>query len=91
MCKTKRYTLKFKKKYNFVDYGVWDEVTDACLMLQLRIVQRLYGFEIISTKFHDSDDDEFSYIKIKCNKKDYPYIWQCYCERVDEHITDISF
>ena len=89
MFKIKKYTLRFKKYYKYVSQGVWYEVTDNYLMSVLLELQSKYNFEIISTNFHNCFG--YSHIKIKCNKKDYPCIWQDYCERVDEYITDISF
>ena len=89
MFKNKRCKLKFRKTYQYVDWGSWKEVKDAYLISVLLELQSKYGFEIISTKFQDCFND--SYIKIKCNKEDKNKIFGEYCLRLNGQIEDISF
>ena len=89
MFKTKRYTLEFKKRYQYVDWKSWKEVADSQLMSVLLELKSKYNFEIISTKFRDCFDN--SYIKIKCNKEDKHKIFGEYCLRLSGNITDVSF
>ena len=62
--------MKFRKSYQFANWGVYREITDASLMSCLLQLQRKYNFEIVATKFKDSFSYSYSYIKIKCNKED---------------------
>ena len=85
----KKYTMKFSKSYQFVNWGVHKEITDASLMSHLLQLQRKYKFEIVSTKFKNCFSN--SYIKIKCNKEDKNKIFTDYCLSLNGYIEDISF
>jgi hypothetical protein len=82
-------TLKFKKSYQYVDWGVWNEVKDSYLLQVLLEMQSKYDFEIVSTNFHDCFQN--SYIVIKCKKEDKYNIFSGYCLRLEGKITEISF
>lgn len=89
MFKRKKYKLKFKKAYQHVDWGVWEEVTDASLMNVLLVLQQKYDFDIVSTKFKDCFGN--SRITIKCNKEDKNKIFSEYCLKLNGKIDHISF
>ena len=89
MFKRRKYKLKFRKAYQFVDFGVWKEVTDASLMNVLLALQQKYDFDIVSTKFKDCFGN--SYITIKCNKEDKRKIFSEYCLKLNGQIDHISF
>lgn len=91
MFRRKKYKMKFRKSYQFVNWGVWKEITDASLMSRLLQLQRKYNFEIVATKFKDSLSNSYSYIKIKCNKEDKNKIFTDYCLSLNGCIEDISF
>ena len=46
-----RYKLSFKKSYQAVGIGIWEEVTDSALMEVLLRLQEKYDFKILSVKF----------------------------------------
>lgn len=87
--KYRKYTMKFKKTYQYVGHGNWKEITDGSLMSELFDLQEEYGFEIVSTSFKDCF--YYSYIKIKCNKDDKSKIFGEYCSRLSGYIEDVSF
>lgn len=89
MFKRRKYKLKFKKTYQYVDWGVWEEVTDASLMNVLLVLQQKYDFDIVSTKFKDCFAT--SHITIKCNKEDKCKIFSAYCLKFHGQIDHISF
>ena len=43
-----KYKLNFKKQYQTLGIGVWEEVTDSSLMAVLLRLQEKYNFEILS-------------------------------------------
>ena len=87
--KRRKYTMKFKKKYHYVDWGAWSEVTDYYLLSVLLELQEEYDFEIVSTKFKNCFN--FSRIKIKCNKEDKLKIFMTYYLRLGNDIEKFSF
>lgn len=89
MFRRRKFKLKFRKSYQFVDFGVWKEVTDASLMNVLLALQQKYDFDIVSTKFKDFFDN--SYIIIKCNKEDKRKVFSEYCLKLNGQIDHISF
>lgn len=89
MFKRRKFTLKFNKTYQYVDWGAWKEITDASLMNVLLELQVKYDFDIVSTKFKDCFHD--SYIEIKCNKEDKHKIFAEYCLKLSGKIENISF
>lgn len=89
MFKHKKFTLKFRKTYQFVNWGVWKEITDASLMNVLLELQLKYDFDIVSTRFKDCFSN--SYIKIECNKEDKRKIFSEYCLKLNGYIDNISF
>lgn len=89
MFKRRKYKLKFRKTYQYVDWETWKEVTDSYLMSVLLELQKKYNFEILYTKFKDCF--EYSCIKIKCNKEDKRKIFGEYCMMLNKQITDVSF
>lgn len=88
MFKRRKYTMKFKKAYQRVDWDSWKEVKDSYLLSVLLELQEKYGFEIISYKFKGFTD--FSYITIKCDKADKQKIFMEYCIRLDKQIEEFS-
>ena len=48
-----KYKLKFRKQYQPLGIGVWEEITDSSLMAVLLRLQEKYNFEILSVKFKD--------------------------------------
>ena len=84
-----KYKLKFKKQYQPLGIGIWEEITDASLMNVLLKLQEKYNFKIVSVKFKDCFSR--SYIKIKCDKYDKNTIFFDFCLRLDGQITDIKY
>ena len=84
-----KYKLKFRKQYQPLGIGIWEEVTDSSLMTVLLYLQKKYNFEIISFKFKDCFSR--SYIKIKCNKDDRCKIFCEFCLKLKGQITDIEY
>lgn len=89
MFKRRKFKLKFRKSYQFINFGVGQEVTDAWLMNTLLVLQQKYDFDIVSTKFEDSFGN--SYITIKCDKEDKRKIFSEYCFKLSGQIDHISF
>lgn len=89
MFKRRKFTLKFRKTYQFVDIGTWKEVTHGFLISTLVDLQKKYDFDIISTNLKDCFSN--SYITIKCNKEDKCKIFSEYCSILSGEIENISF
>ena len=45
-----RYKLSFKKSYQAIDIGIWQEITDSTLMAVLLRLQEKHDFKILSVK-----------------------------------------
>lgn len=89
MFKRRKFTMTFKKSYQSLDFGRWQEVTDGYLMSVLLKLQEKYDFEIISTSFKDCFSN--SHITIKCDKNDKQKIFMEYSMKLSKEITKISF
>ena len=81
--------LKFKKSYQFIDFGVYSEVRDQVILKVLMSLQQKYQFKIISCKIKNCFSD--SRIVIWCNKKDWQNICFDFCQKLDRDISDIRF
>ena len=86
--KRKRYTIRFKKSYQWVDFGSWKEVTDSHILYILSELQEKYNFEIIATKLKDTFNE--SKIVIKCNKEDKNKIFMNFCMKLSGKIEKIK-
>ena len=82
--KRKKYTIRFKKSYQWVDFGNWKEVTDTHILYILSELQEKYNFEIVTAKLKDTVDE--SEIVIKCNKEDKNKIFMDFCMKLSRHI-----
>ena len=89
MFKRRKFTLKFRKKYQFVDIGIWNEISDSSLLVLLFKLKEKYDFDIVSTNFKDSFN--ISSIVIKCNKEYKNKIFSEYCLALGGEIDNISF
>lgn len=88
MKRQKKYKIRFRKKYNYVTWGYWREVSDSYLLDILFKLQEKYNFEIISIRLKKHTDG-FSCIKIKCNKKDKQKIFTEYCIYLGNNIIEL--
>ena len=86
--KKKKYTIRFKKSYQYVNFGSWKEVTDSHILYILSELQKKYNFEIITAKFKKSFDE--SEIVIKCNKEDKNKIFMDFCMKLSGQIEKIK-
>lgn len=84
-----RYKLSFKKSYQAVGIGIWEEVTDSALMEVLLRLQEKYDFKILSVKFRNCFAT--SYIKIKCSKEDRVKIFGYFCTILGKNITEVTY
>ena len=89
MFKRRKFIMTFKKSYQALDFGSWEEVTDGYLMFVLLKLQEKYDFEIISTNFKDCFSN--SRITIKCDKCDKQKIFMEYAMKLSGEITKVSF
>ena len=86
--KRKKYTIKFKKSYQWIDFGSWEEVTDSYILYILSELQKKYNFEIITAKLKNTSDE--SEIVIKCNKEDKNKIFMDFCMKLSGQIEKIK-
>ena len=86
--KRKKYTIRFKKTYQWVDSESWEEVTDSYILYILSELQKKYNFEIITAKFKKAFDE--SEIVIKCNKEDKNKIFMDFCMKLSGQIEKIK-
>ena len=86
--KRKRYTIRFKKSYQWVDSESWEEVTDSHILYILSELQEKYNFKIITAKLKDTFDE--SQIVIKCNKEDKYKIFMNFCMKLSGQIEEIK-
>ena len=86
--KRKRYTIRFKKSYQWADSESWEEVTDSHILYILSELQEKYNFEIITTKLKDTFGE--SQIVIKCNKEDKYKIFMNFCMKLSGQIEEIK-
>ena len=86
--KRKRYTIRFKKSYQWVDSESWEEVTDSHILYILSELQERYNFEIITAKLKNTSDE--SEIVIKCNKEDKNKIFMDFCMKLSGQIEKIK-
>lgn len=89
MFKRRKFTMTFRKSYQALDFGSWEEVTDGYLMSVLLKLQEKYDFEIISTSFENCFSN--SRITIKCDKSDKQKIFMEYAMKLSGEITKVSF
>ena len=85
--KRRKYKITFTKSYQFVDIGVWKEVTDSHILQVLYELQTEFDFEIISTKLRDCFHK--SKIVIRCNRGDKNKIYMDFVRRMSGKITKI--
>ena len=86
--KRKKYTIRFKKSYQWVDFRSWKEVTDSHILYILSELQEKYNFEIIAAKLKNTFDE--SEIVIKCNKEDKNKIFMDFCMKLSGQIEKIK-
>lgn len=86
--KKKKYTIRFKKSYQWVDRGIYKEVTDAHILSVLLDLQKEYNFEIIATQLDDTMHE--SKIVIKCNKEDKNKIFIDFCMNLSGKIEKVK-
>lgn len=86
--KRRRYTLRFMKSYQWVDWGSWKEVSDTFVLYVLSELQDKYDFEIVSVKLKDCFS--WSKIVIRCAREDKSKIFFDFSTRLSGHIEKIS-
>ena len=86
--KRKKYTIRFKKSYHWVDSESWEEVTDSHILYILSELQKKYNFEIITVKLKNTSYE--SEIVIKCNKEDKNKIFMDFCMKLSGQIEKIK-
>ena len=86
--KRKKYTIKFKKSYQYVSWGTWGEVADAYILYILSNLQEKYDFEIIAAKLKDTFNK--SKVVIKCNRADKNKIFMDFCMKLSGQIENVK-
>lgn len=81
--------IKFKKKYQSVDWGSWKEVTDSYIISVLFALQKKYNFKILSCKLNGCFD--WSKIVLWVKSKDYQNIMDDFNMCLSSQIENIRF
>ena len=82
-----RYKICFKKTYNFIDFGIGSEITDASIFQVLNSLQSKFGFKIVSVglKSHSGK----SKVVIRCDKSDKYKIFAEFVQKLSGYIEQI--